>query len=116
MPSKSTAKKSPYSLHPSFAMEESSLVNLKERTGKSLEQWVAIVKKSAPKEAKERAAWLKSEHAFTTNYAMWVADRSCGIGGAENYDPDGLVEAMYTGKEALRPIHEALVKLGLSMG
>jgi hypothetical protein len=104
-------------MHPSFAMEESSLVKLKERTGKSLEQWIAIVEKSGPASDKERREWLKRVHGLTTNYAMWVADRASGTGGAENYDPDGLVDAMYSGgKAGLRSIHEALVKLGRSIG
>ncbi len=114
--SNSAPRKSPYSLHPGFAMEAASVGKLLENTGKSLEQWIRIVNKSGPPTAKERAAWLKSEHGFTTSYAMWVAERAGGGGGAENYDPGALVDAMYAGKDALRPIHEKLVKLGLALG
>ena len=111
------AKKSPYSLHPGFAMEATSLANLSARTGKTLEQWIRIVKKSGPQAAKDRREWLKSEHGITTNYAAWIVDRAEGRGAAADYEPDALVDAMYSGKkEALRPIHEKLLQLGLNLG
>ncbi|MBI1854233.1 MAG: DUF4287 domain-containing protein [Planctomycetes bacterium] len=111
------AKNSPFSLHPGFAMEESSMANLTERTGKTLEQWIRIVKSSGPRTVSERREWLKSVHGITTNYAMWIAERAEGRGAAADYDPDALVDAMYAGKkEALRPIHEKLLKLGLKLG
>lgn len=109
--------KSIYSLHPSYAMEDASKKNLIERTGKTLEQWIAIVKKSGPNGAAERGEWLKKEHGHTTNYASWIADCADGKGGAENYDPDKLVDEMFTGKKAgLRPIYDKLLTLGLSIG
>jgi hypothetical protein len=114
--SKTASRKSPYSLHPGFAMETTSMAKLLEKSGTSLEQWIKLVQKSGPDTAKERASWLKSEHGLTTNYAMWVAERAGGGGGAENYDPDALVDAMYVGKDPLRPLHEKLVKLGRARG
>ncbi len=114
--SKSAPLKSPYSLHPGFAMQTTSMAKLIERTGKTLEQWIKLVKKSGPPTAKGQIAWLKSEHGLTTNYAAWVAERAGGGGGAEDYDPDALVDAMYVGKGDLRPIHERLVRLGLALG
>jgi hypothetical protein len=106
-----------YSLHPSFAMEESSLATLKERTGKTLEQWIKIVKKEGPPTEKERREWLKREHEFTTNYASWVAERAEGRGAAADYDPDVYVEEMFKGPKApMKPVYDALLKLGLSLG
>ena len=115
--SKTSRSKSVYSLHPGYAMEAASLVNLKERTGKTLEDWVKIVKKSGPETEKERREWLKSKHDITTNYAHWIVERAEGKGGAENYNPEALVEAMFAGKKAaLRPIYEALLKLAFRLG
>ena len=110
-------KNSLYTLHPGFAKEESSLRNLKERTGRDLEEWIRIVKKSGPATEKERAAWLKREHGFTTNYAGWVAERAGGAGGSADYDPDALVETLFSGKKAgLRPIYDHLLKLAFGIG
>lgn len=106
-----------YGLHPGYAMEESSRANLLSRTGKSLEEWVAIVLESGPAEEAARAAWLQSAHGFTTNYAAWVAERAAGRGAPEQYDPAGLVEAMFAGgKEGLRPLYDRLLEIGLSLG
>lgn len=110
-------KNSVYSVPPAFAMEEANLARLKERTSRTLEEWIRVVKKSGPATEQERMAWLKSEHGFTTNYAMWVAKRADGGGGAENYDPDAMVEAMFSGKKAgLRPIYEHLLGLAFALG
>jgi hypothetical protein len=110
-------KNSVYTLHPGFAMEESSLRNLKERTGRTLEEWIRIVKKSGPAAEKERMAWLKEAHGITTNYAMWIAKRADGSGGSANYDPDAMVEAMFAGKRAgLRPIYDRLLALAFGLG
>jgi hypothetical protein len=97
-------------------MEEASTVKLKEKTGRSLEEWVAFLKKFGPGTEKERREWLKSEHGITTNYAWWIAERAEGRGGAADYDPDGMVEAMFANKADLLPAYQALLKLGLSIG
>lgn len=111
------AKKSLYSLHPGYAMEATSMVNLQKRTGKTLEEWIKIVKKSGPSTEQERREWLKQEHNITTNYAHWIAERAEGKGGAENYHPEKLVETMFAGKKAgLTPIYEKLLGLGLKLG
>jgi hypothetical protein len=106
-----------YSLHPGFKMEEAYAQNLIKRTGKTLDEWVAFTKRAGPGTAPERRAWLK-QHGLTTNYAWWIADVSEGKNrGAEDYDPDALVEAMFAGKKAaLRPIYNRLLKLALSTG
>lgn len=117
MPAAATLKrkKSLYTMHPSFDYEEAGLRLIKERTGKTLEEWIAHVKRLGPAEPKARLAWLKKQ-GLTTNYAGWVASRASGTGGRENYDPERLVDAMFAGpKAALRPIYEKLLNLGLSI-
>jgi Domain of unknown function (DUF5655) len=118
MPAAATLKrkeKSLYSVHPSFDYEEAGLRLIKERTGKTLEEWIAHVKRNGPGELRDRLAWLKKQ-GLTMNYAGWVASRASGTGGRENYDPQRLVDAMFAGpKAALRPIYEKLLNLGLSI-
>jgi hypothetical protein len=106
-----------YSLHPGFRMEAAYAENLQTRTGKTLDQWVAFAKRAGPADSKERRAWLKTQ-GLTTNYAWWISDVAEGKNrGADDYDPDALVEAMFAGKKApLLPIYDRLLKLGLSMG
>jgi hypothetical protein len=104
-------KNSVYTIHPGFAMEESSVANL------TIEEWVRMVKKSGPPTEKERIAWLKSAHGITTNYAGWIAKRADGGGSAASYDPDSMVEEMFAGKKAgLRPIYDQMLELAFELG
>jgi hypothetical protein len=106
-----------YSLHPGYAMEETSKANLAKRTGKSLDEWVGIVNESGLAQENERCDWLKSDHGFTTNYAAWVVERASGRGAPEQYDPAGMVDEMFAGpKAALRPLYERLLEVGFSLG
>jgi hypothetical protein len=49
-----------YGVHPGVAMVQKSLADLKQKTGRSLEEWIALVKREAPKGEKERRDWLKT--------------------------------------------------------
>lgn len=118
-----TKTKSIYSPHPSLALVQKWIADLKEKTGRSLDEWMRYLKKHGPKDNKERREWLKKEHGLGTNSAWWLSDRAAGI-GTEEGDPDaylkaaeGYVEKMFSGGKAeLRPIYDALLKLGLSVG
>ena len=123
MPSVATKKKQIYSVHPGVAMVEKWVAELKQKSGRSLDEWLSLIKKSGPKDAKERRDWLKKEHGLGTNTAAWIADHSTGknseladpseyLKAAENY-----VERMFTGPKAdLKPVYDALLKLGLKVG
>lgn len=116
-------KKSIYSVHPGVAMTQKWVGELKQKTGRSLEEWLQYLKKNGPKDEKERRVWLKTEHGLGTNTAWWLAERAEGKGD-ETGDPDaylnaaeGYVDQMFSGSKAgLRPIFDALLKLGLSVG
>jgi hypothetical protein len=111
-------KKSVYSPHPSLAMEAAFEAKLPEKTGRSLAQWIAFLKKNGPSGEKERREWLQKHHGLGTNYAWWIAERSMGgKSWAESYDPDALVLALFSGGKApLRPIYEKLLGIGLALG
>ena len=115
--------KSIYSVHPGVLMTQKWVASLKEKTGRSLDEWLALVSKKGPKDEAGRRDWLKAEHGLGTNSAWWLAERSLGK-GQEADDPDlylkqaeADVEAMFAGKRAaLRPLYDALLKLGLAAG
>jgi hypothetical protein len=113
---------STYDVHPSLGMYQNSLAALKQKTGRSLEEWIKLVKKEAPATEKERRAWLKEKHGMGMNYAWWIAEQSVGKGddgSPETYlrNAEAYVEKMYSGaKETLRPIFDELLVLGRSMG
>jgi hypothetical protein len=124
MPKAGTAKsESLYGVHPSVAMVQKSLAELKENTGRSLKEWIALVNREGPKGEKSLRAWLKAKHKLGMNSAGWIAERADGKGGdldkPETYlnAAVGYVEEQYAGpKEKLRPIYCELLALGKSMG
>lgn len=122
MPTAKRATKSRYDVHPSLAMYQSSLAGMKQKTGRTLEDWIKLVDAEAPATEKERRAWLKGTHRLGMNYAWWIAERSVGKGDdgtPETYlkQADEFVEKMYSGaKEHLRPIFDELLALGRSLG
>jgi hypothetical protein len=125
MPRKSpaTAAHDLYSIHPSIAYAQSIIANLPATTGKSLDEWLRLIQESGPTGEKQRREWLMKEHRLGNTKAWMIAECAEGKGG-ESTDPDvylkmaaEYVEAMYAdAKAALRPIHDALIKLGTSLG
>jgi len=116
------ARTSIYGVHPGITMIQNAIASLPQKTGRSLDEWIALIRKHGPKDEAARREWLKKEHGLGTNYAGWVAERAEGKG--EDGDPDKYVEVaeryvdeMFAGgKAAMRPTYDALLKLGLSAG
>lgn len=104
-------------------MVQKWIAGLKEKTGRSLEEWMAFVKKEGPKDEKSQREWLKVQQKLVTNAAWWIAARVAGKESEEDSPEKYLaaapeyVEKQYSGKkETLRPIFEELLRLGKSMG
>ena len=116
-------RKSIYSVHPGILMTQKWIGELKQKTGRSLEEWLKHIKKAGPKDEKARREWLKNEYGLGTNTSWWLAERAEGK-GEEAGDPDMYLKAaekyvddMFSGgKAGLRPIYDALLKLGLKIG
>src|SRR5262245_47798691 len=86
---RASKKKSLYSIHPGVAMVQKWIAELPSKTGKSLEQWLAFIKKNGPPDEKSRRDWLKQEHGMGTNTAWWLAERAEGTPMAiGEEDPD----------------------------
>ncbi len=124
MPGTKTAKsESLYGVHPSVAMVQRSMAELKGKTGRALKEWIALVEKEGPKDEMSRREWLMTKHKVGTRDAGWIAERAEGMGGdldtPEVYLQSAVryVEEQYAGpKEKLRPIYEELLNLGRSIG
>ncbi|HVS80864.1 MAG TPA: DUF5655 domain-containing protein [Pyrinomonadaceae bacterium] len=117
------AKKSIYGVHPGVLMTQKWIAELKQKTGRTLDEWLKLITKEGPPTEKERREWLKTNYGLGTNSAWWMAERSVGkgdeIGDTDLYlrAAEKYVEEMFTGKkEHLRPIYHALLKLGLGIG
>ena len=109
--------KSLYDVHPGITMLQKWIATLKEKTGRSLEEWAALGKMKGPDGHMELREWLKKEHKLGSNSAWHIADEVQGK--PQEADPESYlkgaeknVEAMYSGGKAhLRLLHDALYKL-----
>jgi hypothetical protein len=94
------------------------VAELKQKTGRNLEEWCALIRKEAPKDLAARREWLKTKHKIGTNTAWWLAERADGqptwdespeayLAIAPKY-----VDEMFSGPKAeLRPIADALMRM-----
>ena len=90
-------------------MLDSMIQNLKEKTGKSLDDWVKIAGKSKLAKHGEIVKFLKEEHGLGHGYANLVAQTLLQPADGAPAGDD-LVAAQYSGvKAALRPIYDALI-------
>jgi hypothetical protein len=108
-------------------MGASQVARLREKTGRTLEEWIELIRIEYPDEsrgaARHRTAWLKSEYGLGTDNATLLAEAAEGL-GRERWDPDAYlaaapnhVAAMFGGKKAhLEPIYLSILGLGLGLG
>jgi hypothetical protein len=123
---KKAAAGSLYSVHPGVWMVQKWVAELNDKTGRSLDEWLALVRAEGPADEKACRAWLKERHGLGTNTAWWIAERALGKDdkGLADEDPEhylkaaaGYVEAMFAGPKAgLRPVYDELLRLGLGIG
>ena len=90
--------------------------NLHKNTGKSLEQWTAIVQKQKLSKHGDIIKFLKADHGFTHGFANLVAHKSKGSDAGSVADKDSLVKKQFAGKEALKPIYDKLLGEVLKFG
>ena len=91
-------------------MLQTMIDNLKEKTGKSMAEWLAITEPSTMQKHGELMKWLKSDQGVTHGFANLIALETLKVRKGENAETD-LVAAQYAGpKASLRPIYEQLVQ------
>jgi hypothetical protein len=93
------------------------IAGLRDKTGKSMEEWLKIVKASGLSTHKEIMKLLKEKHKLTHGYANLIALGSLQSDSHTSEDPDSLVAAQYSGAKAeLKPIYDKLLKAIISFG
>lgn len=94
---------------------QTMIQKLKEKTGKSLDEWVVIVRSAGLEQHKDMLQYLQKEHGLTYGYANLVAltARGSGVAGSSG---DELFEEQYRTKPDLRPIYDALIDAVTTFG
>jgi predicted transport protein len=90
--------------------------NLAKNTGKSLDQWIGIVRKQNIAKHGEIIKFLKEKHGMTHGYANLVAHRARGSNAGSVENKDDLVDRQYQGKEQFRPLYDKLLKEIMTFG
>ena len=83
--------------------------NLQKNTGKSLEQWIEIVKSQNFAKHGEIIKFLKEKHNLTHGYANLIAHKAKSSDADSADDKEDLIKQQYHGKEHLKPLYEKLL-------
>lgn len=88
---------------------------LYENTGKSLEQWMEIVKASGVQKHREIMQFLQKEYGVSYGFANSIAHKY-NKSDAAFFEDAILVENQYNGKENLLPVYELLMRIITALG
>ena len=91
---------------------QTMIANMPEKTGKSLQEWTAILKQKNFAKHGEAMNFLKGEHGVTHGFANTIIHLS----KEEKIEGSELVTDQYKGKEDLLPIYNKLVSLVQGFG
>lgn len=94
---------------------DNMIANMPEKTGKSLQEWVALLGPVGARKHGELMKVLKGEHGLSHGYANLVA-HTARDSLPSNDKTDDPVAAQYAGKEALKPVYDRLVELVQAFG
>jgi hypothetical protein len=92
--------------------EATMMRNLEEKTGKTLDEWIAIARATGQNKHGEVVKILKERHGLGHGYANLVVHRMNAASKAASGSGEAdLVEEQYAGlKAGLRPVYDALIR------
>lgn len=73
-------------------MIQAIIKNLPKKTGRSLDEWIQLVKKSGPSGEKEQRVWLRTEYKLGGTTVTLIVNRASGK-GTELANPDSYLKA-----------------------
>lgn len=93
--------------------------SMQKRTGRTVEEWVAVVNASGVDPLDQNAVrrWLKSEHGVPQNSQWTIADAAARAAGWTQPTVEEYIDAQYAGPKAqLRPIFDRVREIIESFG
>ncbi len=91
---------------------ETMINNMPEKTGKSLEEWINILKKENFDKHSVAVKYLKTEHGVTHGFANTIV----ALSKEQQDSTEDLVSNQYSGKESLKPIYDKLITIVKGLG
>lgn len=90
-------------------MKAAMIAGLTEKTGKSLDARLKLLRSTGLAKHKELVTPLETRHGLTHGYANTIALQALGSDSHTATDGDALIDAQYAGAKAgVRPIYDAL--------
>ncbi|MCB0728288.1 MAG: DUF4287 domain-containing protein [Ignavibacteria bacterium] len=83
--------------------------NLAKNTGKTLDQWIVIVRKQNFAKHGEILKFLKEQHGLTHGFANLISLKARGTDAGSAENKSDLIEKQYKGKEHFKPIYDKLI-------
>lgn len=90
--------------------------NLHKTTGKTLDEWIQIVRQENFVKHGEMLSFLKQTHGLTHGYANLIAHKVKGSDADSAEQVDDLITKQYTGKEHFLPLYQQLITAIQSFG
>jgi predicted transport protein len=83
--------------------------NLKEKTGRSLEEWKTLIAENGLSKHGEIVKFLKETHNITHGYASEIALKALGSDADSTSDTDEFIVSQYKGKEHLKAFYDKMI-------
>lgn len=88
--------------------------NIELQTGRAVDAWADLLRAGPHTKHGEMVAWLKTEHDLSHGHANYLAKAALAPPADAGGDP--VAHLFADGKEALRPIYDALIAAALACG
>lgn len=95
---------------------QTMIENLHKNTGKTLEQWIEIMKSENFAKHGEMVKFLKETQGLTHGFANLIAHKTKGSDADSAENQDALITKQYQGKEHFKPIYGKLISEIQSFG
>ncbi len=92
-------------------MQDAVIKNLETRTGKTLNEWIRIAKRSRLTDRNDIRKFLKAEHGLGMTTCYLIAEATRQEAGDNPPTEEEMLKAQFRGdKEVLRPVYDKLVR------
>lgn len=92
----------------SSELEKEFIDGAKEKTGKSLKEWLSLAKSSGIEKRNDLLDWLKKGHGLNHMQAQFVTGIHLNNGNAVYSNEENLLETHFTNSPGMRPLFDAI--------
>ena len=94
---------------------ETMIKNLKDKTGRSLEEWMTHLAGKSFQKHGEFMTYLKKDQGLSHGFANFITHKARQSDAASSSDTE-LIESQYRNKEHFKPLYEEIIKRVMAFG